>query len=266
MVNDVLDPLFLAVGEGLWRPAAHARGPWAPDLLHGGAPAALLCGLLEAHDPGSDMAVVRVAFEFLSAVPMADLTVRGPSVVKPGGRFAVLEAALEAGGRTVVTARAVRLRRGALHVAGGGAEPVAPMPSPDSGRVSADFAPSEGPAFHTSAVEVRFAGGAPGSGAARAWFRLSCPVVAGAEPTPLQRVAAAADFGNGISHALPFEEFLFVNCDLTIHLHREPVGEWVGLDARTDVSAEGIAQATSVLHDEGGRIGVSAQSLFVEPR
>jgi len=266
MVSDVLDPLFAAVGEGLWRPAAHARGPWAPGLLHGGAPAALLCGLLEAHEPGSDMAVVRVAFEFLSAVPMADLTVRGPSVIKPGGRFQVVEAALEAGGRTVVTARAVRLRRGALEIPGGGGEPVAGMPPPDAGRVSADFAPIDEPGFHTTAVEVRFAGGAPGTGAAQAWFRLRCPVVAAAPPTPLQRVAAAADFGNGISHALPFDRFLFVNCDLTIHLHREPTGEWVGLDARTDVSAQGVAQATSVLHDEAGRIGVSAQSLFVEPR
>ncbi len=266
MVSDVLDPLFAPAGEGLWHPAPHARGPWAPDLLHGGAPAALLCGLLEAHDPGSDMAVVRVAFDFFSAVPMADLKVRGPSVVKPGGRFAVLEAALEAGGRTVVTARAVRLRRGELELPARDQGAAAPMPPPDSGRASAGFAPIDGPGFHTTAVEVRFAGGAPGTGTAQAWFRLGCAVVPEAQPTPLQRVAAAADFGNGISHALPFEEFLFVNCDLTIHLHREPAGEWVGLDARTDVSPEGVAQATSVLHDEAGRIGVSAQSLFVEPR
>ena len=44
---------------------------------------------------------------------------------------------------------------------------------------------------------------------------------------------AAADFGNGVSRVLDFDRHLFVNTDLTVHLHREPVGEWVLLDART---------------------------------
>jgi hypothetical protein len=269
------EPLFAPAGEGLWRPAQHARGPWADDQLHGGAPAALLAGLIEAHEPGAGMVVARLAIELFSAVPMADLRLRGPTIVKPGGRFQVVEAALEAGGRTVVVARAVRLRRAELDVspaasqargspAGEPHEP--PIPPPSAGRGNPGFAPVAGRAFHPTAVEVRFVGGAPGSGAARAWFRLRCPVVAGEDPTPLQRVAAAADFGNGISHALPFADYLFVNCDLTIHLHREAEGEWVALDARTDVSDLGVAQASSVLHDAGGRIGIAAQSLFVAPR
>ena len=85
-------------------------------------------------------------------------------------------------------------------------------------------------------------------------------------PRPLQRTVAAADFGNGISSAHPFEEYLFVNCDLSVHLHREAEGEWIGLDARTVVGPQGIAQAVSVLHDERGPIGHAAQTLFVERR
>jgi len=115
-------------------------------------------------------------------------------------------------------------------------------------------------------MEVRFASGGRGSGRALAWFRLRCPVLAGRELTPCQRAVAAADFGNGVSHALPFDRFIFVNCDLTVHLHREPAGDWVALDARTDLSPLGVAQATSVLYDERGRIGIAAQSLFVAER
>ena len=59
------------------------------------------------------------------------------------------------------------------------------------------------------------------------------PLVAGEEPTPLQRVLIAADSGNGISSTLDFRRYLFINVDLTVHLHRLPAGEWVCLDAVT---------------------------------
>jgi len=77
---------------------------------------------------------------------------------------------------------------------------------------------------------------------------------------------AFSDFGNGLSRALDFRTHLFVNTDLTVHLHREPAGEWIGLDARTDFGAEGSGQATTVLLDEHGRIGTGAQSLYVDER
>jgi hypothetical protein len=65
---------------------------------------------------------------------------------------------------------------------------------------------------------------------------------------------------------MDFSTHLFVNTDLTIHLLREPAGEWVALQARTDLGPDGAGQATSVLYDERGRIGTAAQSLFVDAR
>jgi hypothetical protein len=115
------------------------------------------------------------------------------------------------------------------------------------------------------AVELRYERGdwtKPGPGAV--WFRLRQPIVAGEEPSPLQRVAAAADFGNGISAALERGAYLFINPDLTVYLHRSPVGEWVGLDAVTAVEAMGTGLAAATLHDERGVIGRSLQSLLVD--
>jgi hypothetical protein len=89
--------------------------------------------------------------------------------------------------------------------------------------------------------------------------------VPGEEPTPLQRTAAAADFGNGVSAPARFEELRFLNADLTIHLHRLPVGEWVCLDAMMWMSDTGVALAESALFDEEGPIGRSLQSLLLEP-
>ena len=65
---------------------------------------------------------------------------------------------------------------------------------------------------------------------------------------------------------LDFDKHLFVNTDLTVHLHREPAGEWVLLDSRTVADPAGAGLATSALYDERGAIGVAAQTLFVDTR
>jgi hypothetical protein len=85
-------------------------------------------------------------------------------------------------------------------------------------------------------------------------------------PSPLVRAVAAADFANGLSWILPFHEWLFVNTELTIHLHRQPEGEWIGLDARTISDASGIGLSSAVLHDVQGPVGTGAQALFLERR
>ena len=77
---------------------------------------------------------------------------------------------------------------------------------------------------------------------------------------------AAADFGNGVSRIVDFDRYLFVNTDLTVHLHREPAGEWVLLDARTRLEPHGAGLAQSILSDERGPLGLAAQSLFVADR
>jgi hypothetical protein len=103
-------------------------------------------------------------------------------------------------------------------------------------------------------------------GPAMVWMRLRQPLVAGEEPTPLQRTLVAADVGNGISAALDFRRFLFINVDLTVHLHRLPAGEWVCLDSVTVPEPSGIGQTDTVLLDERGPIGLAAQTLMVTER
>ena len=83
-------------------------------------------------------------------------------------------------------------------------------------------------------MEIRFVDGTGfGLGPAHAWFRLARPLIDDKDASPLARAVAAADFGNGVSRIVEFDRYLFVNTDLTVHLHREPAGEWVMLDART---------------------------------
>ena len=96
------------------------------------------------------------------------------------------------------------------------------------------------------------------------WLRLTVPIVAGEETSPFQRVAAAGDFGNGVAAAFDRGRYSCINPDLTITLHRLPVGEWVGLDSATYPEPNGYGVAESVLHDERGRIGRGIQTVLVE--
>jgi hypothetical protein len=257
--------LFAPDGAGLVS-AGLTRGPWDEGMMHGGAPSALLARAVQATQPGADLVVTRLTIDFLSAVALGHVDV-ATTVVRPGRRFQVVDATLDAAGRHACLARAVRVRRADLPDAA--ASPPADwvaLPAPEQGEPLPMFVERERELFYPDAVEIRHVAGEIGSGAIAAWIRLRGEVVQGQPPSPLERLAAAADFANGLSWILPFRRWLFVNTELTIHLRREPEGEWIGLDARSSSSSAGYGLATATLHDLHGPVGVCAQSLFVEPR
>jgi hypothetical protein len=92
------------------------------------------------------------------------------------------------------------------------------------------------------------------------------PLVAGERATPLQSLAAAADFGNGISAVVPWDDHLFINPDLTVYLERQPTGEWICLRAQTRISRKGVGIAESQLFDEQAQVGRATQALLVARR
>jgi acyl-Coa thioesterase superfamily protein/acyl-CoA thioesterase superfamily protein len=248
--------------DGWFVPTEVSRGPWDPDAQHGGAPAALLMREFERCGADTDLALARVTYEFLRPVPLRELEVRA-SIVRAGRRVQLLEGAIrDSDGVELVRARALRI---AAADAGGlrtGADAAAP-PGPEHGESRYLTAPHRLPMFAPDAVELRFVAGGFGGGPATAWFRVRLPLVEGEDTSPLQRLAAAGDFGNGISAVLSWDEYLFINPDLTLYVEREPVGEWICLDARTIVAPGGTATAESVLFDQRGRVGRATQALLV---
>jgi hypothetical protein len=242
-----------------------SRGPWDPAAQHGGGPAAMLMREFERLAGGEasrDLALGRVTYELLRPVPLGDLRISA-SVVRPGRRVQLLEGSIwGADGVEVVRARALWVARAGVSV--GAAESMSP--GPEDGRLM-EFPHAAGRLFPVDAMEIRFVSGSfMEPGPARAWFRLKVPLVAGEHPSGYQRLAAAADFPNGIATELDWDRWLFINPDLTIHIEREPVGEWIGLDAVMRVSQDGCGQSEAVLYDLSGRVGRSLQTLFVVPR
>ena len=262
-----LDPdaaLFVPDG-GSYLPTELARGPWTPKALHGGTVAALVARAVERCSPDGGQQLTRLTLELLRPVPMARLQVTA-FLVRPGKKVQLVDAVVESGGVEIAWARALRIRvnpeedRVVSSVSDHDAHP-----PPEEGITSP--AAFEGyRAFHNQGMEIRFVRGRFDElGPSAAWFRLRCPVVAGEEPSPFQRAAAAGDFGNGVSAELDFRTHVFINPDLTVSLMRPPVGEWICLDARTRFGTPGIGVSASVLWDREGRIGRAMQSLLVEP-
>jgi acyl-coenzyme A thioesterase PaaI-like protein len=289
------ESVFLTEGDRVTA-TAHGRGPWDPQALHGGAPAALLAAAFERMPAAPQLSIARLDFAFLRPIPFlplrlstrvvrsgrrvqelaGELTVAaggGGEAGASGGEARAGDQATSADGEVVCRASALRVLRVPEEVprgrdeAGGGGGACAALPGPQAGT-GATFS-LDGTAdasFATTAMEMRWLSEPRALGPAQVWMRLRRPLIAGQPTPPLARLAAVADFGNGVSATLPFERFLFINADLTIHLQRPPRGEWIGLDARTLVDGGGTGLAESVLHDEHGALGRAFQTLVVQPR
>jgi hypothetical protein len=257
------DPAVFVRQNGRFAATELARAPWYSWAQHGGAPAALLMRAFEAMpgDPGLSMA--RVTYELLRPVPLGELEVR-VEVGRPGRRVQLLEGSLLTGeGVEVVRARALRVQR--ADAGGLTTEGPPPPPGPEHGQEHVPNSPMR-PMFAPDAIEIRFVSGRFGGGPATGWFRMRVPLIDGEEASPLQRLAAAGDFGNGISAILSWDDYLFINPDLTLYIDRDPVGEWIGLQSETILPPGGIGIAESVIYDERGRVGRAVQALYVAPR
>lgn len=250
------------VGADRHRATGHAAGPWSPDSQHMGPPAALLVRELEGCAPRAEVAFSRLAFEVLGPVPMGELTVRA-WVERPGRAVELLSAELIADDRPVVRAHAWRIAQSDTSLVAGGAAP--PLDPPERGEPMP--IPSLWLRGYLDATEWRaLEGGMTGSGRAIVWGRTLVDIVEGEAGTPLQRLCAIADSANGVSSRLDIRRWLFINTDLTLHLHRQPLGEWFALDAESVVGPTGAGSTSSVLHDLSGPVGRGAQSLLVRPR
>ena len=260
--------------DGLFESTELTRGPWDPGAQHAGPPAALIAreierlgggriggadGLdgagrahhLRGHAPGAD----RAAF----ASP--------PRSYGPGAASRWSERRL-----TDEAGNGADPRPGLADQDGGGRRSTTRRDCPRRPRRRTEAEPGEFfPTGHEvgyhSAMDYRFlTGGFLEAGPATVWMRPRVALVAGEEVTPLQRVLVAADSGNGVSAALDWKRYLFINVDLSVHLHRMPEGEWVCLDAITLPEPDGVGMADSALFDERGPIGRAVQTLLVDER
>jgi len=242
------------------------RGPWHPDHQHGGPPIALVARSIERAAAALGLThVARLTANLLRPVPIAELAVKVETEYA-GRNVAHFSAQLTAGGKEVVRCTAVAQREAALTFPPGlPGHPLPQAPRPVEQSPTQRFPFSNTMIGYQDLIESRMAEGVMFSGPSAVWFRMRYPLVAGEEPSTLQRVAVAADSGNGISAILDFRSHIFVNSDLTINLLRKAEGEWICIDARTLLGPNGGGLAEARIFDAQGLIGRSTQSLAIRP-
>ncbi len=259
-----MGPALYTVSEGRFIPSDLTVGPWSDQAQHGGPVAALLARTIESVPSDIPVQTVRLTIELMRPIPLAPLTTAA-TVMRPGKKVQLIEATLMADGAELARARALRIRSTPIAVPEQVANPASP-PLPDT-PADLDRAAGVRRTAFAAAVDLLFVKGSWDSiGPATVWSKLVVPVVDGEEPSPLQRVAAVADFGNGISRVLDFNTHIFINPDLTVSLSRLPDGEWIGFDTVSRVSDQGYGQAESLIFDGHGPMGRAVQSLFVDRR
>jgi hypothetical protein len=259
----VQEPLFERDGDRVL-PTRLTAGPWDPDHCHGGAPAALLAHLVETAATQVPMATVRLTIELLRPVVRAPLDC-SVQVLREGRRVQLVESRLTDGDGVAVTrCTALRIRTTEVDLPEG-VDSDEPPPCPGPSELGRYVGGAQWPRGFHEALDLRVRDGRINQlGPAVAWIRLLSPVLPDTPISPLSRAAAAADFGNGVSSPLPMGPYLFINPDLTLDLHRPPMGGWIGLQAATDVDRRGTGLTTSRLYDASGRIGTGLQSLLVD--
>lgn len=257
-----VDAFYEPVRPDTFAATAACAGPWDAGSQHAGPVSALLGRAFERHEPVPGQQLARVCVDIFRPVPVASLTLH-VRTVRPGRRVTLLEAVAEADGQEVAQARGWRVLAPAEPTPATEEDPVPDRPE----QAELSFWPGAHGTGYVAAMEWRFVTGAfTQPGPAQAWMRARVPLVAGEETSPFSRVLLVADSGNGVSGWLDPAQWLFINVDLTVALHRPPRGEWILLDAETTIGESGVGLTSSRLGDRDGRIGRGLQTLVITPR
>ncbi|CAM5296146.1 thioesterase family protein [Streptomyces xanthochromogenes] len=255
---------YRELADGYFESTPATAGPWSPKTQHAGPPSALVGRAMERHPGRPGSRIARVTVELLRPVPVADLRVE-VRAVRTGARVELLEGELTADGEPVLLARAWRMVASpddTPSLRHGPAAPPLPGPRPLGSMTGAYLG------GYVSAMEWRFEDGrsfdSPGPGTV--WARQRVPLVAGERDTALTRALTLADSSWAVAFELDHREGLVINTDVTLALHRDPVGEWLCLRSETASSPAGSGLATGLMYDGSGDCGRVVQTLLVTER
>lgn len=243
------------------------RSNWDPAIQHGSPPLALMTKAIEKLATGSGLRIGRLTLDILGAIPVTTVRVRA-WVNRPGNRISMMTAEMVAD-RADGSRRAVARVTAWLIATSDTADAATDRYPPLVEGAATEAAHAwEGAQGYLETVRWRRQVAPDGSAAAAAvgWLTPLVPLVDSEPTTPLPRLAMVVDSANGMGAVLDPQEFVFMNTDTVVHLHRLPTGEDFGLRARGSIGPDGIGVTTAEIFDRQGFIGTCAQTLLVQRR
>ncbi|WP_104087502.1 thioesterase family protein [Arthrobacter sp. GMC3] len=256
-----VESYYRHLGGNRFASTGHAQGAWNTHEQHMAPVTGIMVRALEDFAPREGMRLARFNFDILGLIPAGAFTIE-TTVLRPGKTIELLQAELVADGRPAVRVTAWRLAT--CDTTAVEAYEDEPFGSWEESE------PWDGmtmwPGGFIKTLEGRaLPGHRPGRG--RVWLHSAHAMVDGEPSSPLVTLLGLVDCANGVAARLSPTPggYMFPNVDLTLHIHREPVGDWLGLDTRVTLSGDGIGLTSSVLHDVNGPFGRAEQILTVRP-
>jgi hypothetical protein len=237
---------------------------WDQTIQHGSPPLALMTKAIEELTAGSGLRIGRLTLDILGAIPVAPVKVRA-WVDRPGSRISLVAAEMLATRGDGSDRAVARLHAWLLATSDTTDAATDRHPPLVEGEAVANPHAWVGAPGYLETVSWRKQLGADGD-AAVVWMSPLIPLVDDEPLTDLQRLAMVVDSANGVGAAIDPNEFLFMNTDTTVHLHRAPSGSDFALRARGSIGPDGIGVTTADIFDRHGFIGTSAQALLVQRR
>ncbi len=240
------------------------RSNWDPEIQHGSPPLALMTKLIEELAADSGLRVGRVTLDILGAIPVTQVRVRA-WVERPGSRISLMAAEMLAprpDGAERTVARVTAWLLATSDTTDAATDRYPPLVEGAAASVPHSWETAKG---YLETVSWRRQADVEGESNV-AWLSPRVPLVGAEEVTQLQRLAMVADCANGVGAALDPEQFVFMNTDTTVHLHRMPTGNDFALRARGSIGPDGIGVTTADIFDRQGFIGTVAQTLLVQRR
>lgn len=258
---------FTRTGPHTFMPTRHTGGAWSESEQHISPMGGLVVHEMQAHAAAQDEqlgtsnapAITRLSMDILGVLPLEEFDVQ-VEVIRPGRTVELLEAVVTSGGRPAVRVRAWRLATSDTQEVAGGEGPALPAPQTLQPWPMTSLWPGD----YIASLDVRLTR-PPAPGRATAWVNTPLQLVEAEPSSDLARFIALVDTANGIAVRRSPREWMFPNVDLTIHLHRQPTGDWVGLDTTVIFGAGGHGLTSTVLHDVLGPVGQASQTLTVRP-
>ncbi len=243
--DSMVDAFFTRDGD-LWVPTDRSHGPWSMAQLHGRMIAAVQAQVAESLFGAPDLMPARLTVDMFRAVPWAPLKIDA-QIARDGRRVRSVDVSVTAEGVEVTRASVLFLRRSEEPPGKVATPPFTPPPPVN--EVPLD--PQGDPSWEGRTVPRK-----PGVEPIVTWMRTLVPLLEGVPLTPFVRAATSSDSANPFGHWSD-DGLHFVNADVTLYLHREPVGEWIGLSIISRGSADGVGVANAAIYDETGPVGHS---------
>ncbi len=240
------------------------RSNWDPEIQHGSPPLALMAKLIEELAADSGLRVGRLTLDILGAIPVSRVRVRA-WVERPGRRISLMIAEMSAGrsdGQQRAVARVTAWLLATSDTADAATDRYPPLVEGNAISVPHSWAGAKGYLETISWRRQPDTGDTGNVG----WLSPLVPLVDSEPTTDLQRLAMVVDCVNGLGAALDPDQFVFMNTDTAVHLHRLPAGKDFGLRARGSIGPDGIGVTTAEIFDRRGFIGTAAQTLLVQRR